>query len=567
MSSSTLRAICLIGALILIAVVARQTSFAQQSTEPVAKLQKARSLLAQQRAPEAEAILRDVIRDHSDQPGPHYLLGLALHQQKKYDDAILWYRKAAEFKPTKAIALYNMACIHSLQGNNDAAFEQLEQSLAAGFNNFGQLEGDPDFANIRSDPRFQQLLPRQLPDDELFLEPTRIIHQFVGEASGDQFGWTARRVGDWDGDGVVDFVSTAPTHNQGAGKVYVYSSKTGELLLEKSGAAGEQFGNSASGCGDVNGDGVPDLAVGAPNQKQPGNAYVFSGVDGKQLLHISGASPGDRFGVEVSELGDIDGDGCGDFLVGSDAGNGKQARSGLAIAYSGKTGQKLFELEGEQSGDNFGNAAACQPNGDGSFTLAIGAQNAGPNDRGRVYLYRIEGGTPRSTATIEGDDNSVNLGQMFISFPGDVNGDGVHDVYASDFSDKSSAPGGGKIYVCDATNGQPLLTLTGKQPGEGLGTSPSDAGDVNGDGVGDLVIGAWQNREGAPSGGKVYLYDGRTGDLIRTWTCRQAGDTLGFDACGIGDVDGDGKIDFLLTSAWSNIRGPKTGRVFILAGE
>jgi hypothetical protein len=80
------------------------------------------------------------------------------------------------------------------------------------------------------------------------------------------------------------------------------------------------------------------------------------------------------------------------------------------------------------------------------------------------------------------------------------------------------------------------------------------------------VIGAWQNPEGAPSGGRVYLISGASRAVLTTWTCRQAGDTFGFDATGLGDVDGDGRIDYLLTSGWSPANGAKTGRVFIVAG-
>ena len=69
------------------------------------------------------------------------------------------------------------------------------------------------------------------------------------------------------------------------------------------------------------------------------------------------------------------------------------------------------------------------------------------------------------------------------------------------------------------------------------------------------------------AGGKVYLHSGKDGTLIRAWTCRVMGDTFGFDATGMGDVDGDGATDFLLTSAWSGIRGVKSGRVFVLAGD
>ena len=93
-----------------------------------------------------------------------------------------------------------------------------------------------------------------------------------------------------------------------------------------------------------------------------------------------------------------------------------------------------------------------------------------------------------------------------------------------------------------------------------FGTSPAVAGDADGDGRADLIVGAWQNAEAAPSGGKCYLLSGADGRELATWTCKQAGDTFGFDAVGLGDVDGDGALDFLLTSGWSPARGAKTGR-------
>lgn len=156
---------------------------------------------------------------------------------------------------------------------------------------------------------------------------------------------------------------------------------------------------------------------------------------------------------------------------------------------------------------------------------------------------------------------------MFVSFPGDINGDQIGDVYVSDFSDQSKAPISGSVRLHSGVDGALIHKIHGSSPREGFGTSPSDAGDVDGDGRGDLVIGAWQNADQAPSGGKIYLYSGATAKLIRTWTCRESGDTLGFDSVGIGDVDGDGRIDFLVTSAWSSARHVKGGRVFILSGK
>ena len=67
------------------------------------------------------------------------------------------------------------------------------------------------------------------------------------------------------------------------------------------------------------------------------------------------------------------------------------------------------------------------------------------------------------------------------------------------------------------------------------------------------------------SGGRAYLYSGRTGALIKTYTCRTPGDTFGFDAVGMGDIDGDSTTDFLITSAWSAVNGFHSGRVFIIS--
>ena len=143
---------------------------------------------------------------------------------------------------------------------------------------------------------------------------------------------------------------------------------------------------------------------------------------------------------------------------------------------------------------------------------------------------------------------------------------GVPDVYASDWNNAALGPATGRVFVHSGATGERLLTLTGTRAGEGFGTSQSVCGDVDGDGVADLAVGAWQNAEGAPSAGRVYLYSCKRGELLTTWTSRQAGDTLGFDSVGLGDVDGDGAHDFLLTSAWSHVDAPKQGRVFVVAG-
>ena len=155
---------------------------------------------------------------------------------------------------------------------------------------------------------------------------------------------------------------------------------------------------------------------------------------------------------------------------------------------------------------------------------------------------------------------------MFASVPGDVDGDGIVDLYVSDWADGADGPRTGRIYVVSGADGSRLLDIAGEGPGDGFGIGAADAGDVDGDGRADLIVGAWQQDDAAPGGGKAYLYSGRDGRLLWSLTSRVMGETFGFDATGLGDVDGDGAVDFLLTSAWSSVNGPRTGRVFLIAG-
>lgn len=148
-----------------------------------------------------------------------------------------------------------------------------------------------------------------------------------------------------------------------------------------------------------------------------------------------------------------------------------------------------------------------------------------------------------------------------------MNGDGMPDIYASDWSANANGPGAGRVYVHSGADGSRMTVLSGEARGDGFGIGAADAGDVDGDGHADLVIGAWQHRGAAPSGGKVYLYSGRDFSLLRVWTGQVMGETFGFDATGMGDVDGDGYGDVLLTSAWSAINGARSGRMFVLSGR
>ena len=125
----------------------------------------------------------------------------------------------------------------------------------------------------------------------------------------------------------------------------------------------------------------------------------------------------------------------------------------------------------------------------GAF-LIVGAPGAGPRHAGRTYVYK--GLSPTPAFVIDADDTGTALGAMFLSVVGDVDHDGVPDVYASDFTNAAKGPSTGRIYVHSGADGRRLLTLTGEGAGEGFGIGPAAAGDVDGDGYDDLIVGAWQ---------------------------------------------------------------------------
>ncbi len=519
---------------------------------PQQLVQQAQQLIGQGKFAEAETILEKVTSENPTMGGARYLLGYTQHAQQKYDAALANHLKAAEFPAFKGRALYNAACVYSIQNKIDLCLETLKKAIESGFGDRGQMESDQDLANARKDPRFDGLLPKVLKGADAFVEPVRLILELEGEGANHEFGWVARRVGDLDNDGAIDFVTTAPGFDNHAGKVYVFSSKTGKLLFSRAGTTGQRFGNGACGVGDVNNDGTPDVLAGGP-QSGKGMAMVLSGKDGGVLHNLEGENEGDQFGYKLFGLGDIDADGHSDFIV-------TALVASKAYAYSGKDARLLFTIAGESKSDKFGSAVSADI---ASRTLVVGAQDAGENQRGAVYCYKYDSKGARLAFKVDARENCADLGQMFLSFPGDLDRDGAIDVFAVDFTASSSL---GNIFVFSSKDGRIIHDIKGTQTGEMLGTSVSDAGDADGDGVGDLIVGAWQNREAAVSGGKVYLFSGANGKPVKSWTCKQGGDTFGFDAQGIGDVDCDGKVDFLLTSAWSPVKGVKSGRVYIFAG-
>ncbi len=533
---------------------------------PPDEVRKGQALVQAKDYDGAIKILEEFLRTQGNQPRPGAwnVLATAYRFKGDYDKAIEAYSKVMSSPQFAPQTRYNSACLYALKNDKDQAFKLLQQLRESGSFDMSLALSDDDLKSLRSDPRFDKLIPKREEFANPFVEKVRIIHEWTGEAKGDQFGWIARRIGDVDGDRVNDFVTSAPTHlidGKPAGRVYVYSGKSGKLLWTQTGPSGGRLGIGIEAAGDVDADGVPDVIASAPGA---GKAYVYSGKDGKILLTLGAGDPSEAFGRHVSGTGDINGDGHSDVIVGAPGNNAAGQGAGRVYVFSGKDGSVLLTLDGERAGDAYGSAVAGYKDKRYAFVI-VGAPNAGPKNGGRVYVY--PGLTQKPKFTIDSDDTGAQLGAMFLSVVGDVNRDKVPDIYASDFSNNAKGNSTGRIYVVSGVDGRRLLTLTGESANDGFGIGPADAGDVNHDGYDDLIVGAWQHSSAAPSGGKVYLFSGKDGSLMRAFTCRIPGDTFGFDATEIGDVDGDGAIDFLLTSAWSGINGFQSGRMFIISGK
>ena len=199
----------------------------------------------------------------------------------------------------------------------------------------------------------------------------------------------------------------------------------------------------------------------------------------------------------------------------------------------------------------------------GSF-LIVGAPGAGPAHAGRTYVYK--GLSSKPAFVIDADDTGAALGAMFLSVIGDVNGDGIPDVYASDFTNAREG-------AVDRPRLRPLRR--GRPPpadadrrnaGRRIRDRPRDRGRRRTAMATTISSSAPGSTPAAAiSGGRAYLYSGKDGALLKTYTCRMPGETFGFDAVGIGDIDGDGTIDFLITSAWSGIKGFHSGRMFVIS--
>jgi VCBS repeat-containing protein len=472
-----------------------------------------------------------------------------------------------------------------------------------------------------------------------------------GEAAGDDSGAWMSAAGDVNGDGFADLIIGAPSASANghvySGRSYVVFGKGTAFdpevpLWSLDGNNGSRLsgeaewdtsGFSVAAAGDVNGDGFGDVIIGAiwsdPNGADSGAGYVVFGkatgfgsdfqlstLNGANGFRLLGAGPNDETGVSVSGAGDVNGDGYADVLVGSYSGLsgasylvfGKASGFTTNIQLSALDGTNGLRVDGENPGDNAGQrvSAAGDINGDGYADFVIGAPGTGADYVvfGKTSFFEQAAiGATLNLSSLDGN-NGFRIRELAsgdgmgygINSAGDVNGDGFNDLIVGASSAHVGGVASGAAYVVfgkangvggfgqdvdlSSLNGANGFRISGGAEFSLTGVSVSAAGDFNGDGYGDLIVGAPGGLGSANWSGESYVVFGKAASFaadVNLATLGGAdgfrvsgvanGDASGYNVSAAGDVDGDGFDDIAVSSAFASPHGQtEAGETYVIFG-
>ena len=403
-------------------------------------------------------------------------------------------------------------------------------------------------------------------------------YSFTGAAAVDYYGFSVASAGDVNADGFDDIIVGAPFNDAGgtdAGRAYIYFGSyvidyTADVILTGI-IAGSRLGYSVSSAGDVNNDGYADVIAGASGiSSNTGGAYIYYGgssMNNVADVTLSGQSAGEQFGYSVSHAGDVNGDGFSDVIVGAYAYAGFTGRvyAFFGSAFMDNNVDIIFASGDAGSGYGVSVSSAGDVNADGYRDIIV-SELLGPGSLGKAFIYH--GGQNMDNAadvTMIGATPADYFGSS-VSTAGDMNGDGFDDVIVGSIYFNSQA-GAAYIYFGGANmNNTADVTFNGVAGTDFFGGYVAGAGDVNGDGYKDVIVGARQNDAGGSNSGCAYLFwGGATVNNVpdAVFSGNIANDQFGFSVASAGDVNRDGYSDLIIGTPYNDEAGSDAGKAWL----